>query len=107
MLVNHESKSISLDIAEVKATMAKYRTMVEAGHYAELDSDGELGIAWTPLTERETLVLSLRMGISDGRCWTLEDVARLPEFACTRERIRQIEAKSLRKIADALDKIWG
>ena len=48
------------------------------------------------LTEREQKVLRLRFGMDDGRARTLEEVGK--EFDVTRERIRQIEAKSLRKL---------
>lgn len=48
------------------------------------------------LTEREQKVLKLRFGLEDGRSRTLEEVGR--EFEVTRERIRQIEAKALRKL---------
>ena len=48
------------------------------------------------LTPREEMVLRLRYGIDDGRARTLEEVGR--EFNVTRERIRQIEAKALRKL---------
>ena len=48
------------------------------------------------LNERERRVLQLRFGLEDGHCWTLEEVGR--EFNVTRERIRQIEVKALRKL---------
>ena len=48
------------------------------------------------LTERERKVLILRFGLEDGRARTLEEVGK--EFNVTRERIRQIEAKALRKL---------
>ncbi len=48
------------------------------------------------LTDREQKVLRLRFGLDDGRARTLEEVGR--EFNVTRERIRQIEAKALRKL---------
>lgn len=48
------------------------------------------------LTEREQKVLKLRFGLEDGRSRTLEEVGK--EFDVTRERIRQIEAKALRKL---------
>ena len=48
------------------------------------------------LTPREEKVLRLRFGLDDGRTRTLEEVGR--EFNVTRERIRQIEAKALRKL---------
>ena len=48
------------------------------------------------LSQREQRVLQLRFGLEDGRSRTLEEVGR--EFNVTRERIRQIEAKVLRKL---------
>lgn len=48
------------------------------------------------LTPREEAVIRLRFGLQDGRCHTLEEVGT--EFNVTRERIRQIEAKALRKL---------
>jgi len=48
------------------------------------------------LTPREEAVIRLRFGLQDGRCHTLEEVGS--EFNVTRERIRQIEAKALRKL---------
>ena len=48
------------------------------------------------LTPREQRVLQLRFGLEDGRARTLEEVGL--EFKVTRERIRQIEAKALRKL---------
>lgn len=48
------------------------------------------------LTQREEKVLRLRFGLDDGRARTLEEVGK--EFSVTRERIRQIEAKALRKL---------
>ena len=50
------------------------------------------------LSDREDRVLQLRFGLEDGRGCTLEEVGR--EFGVTRERIRQIEAKALRKLRD-------
>ena len=48
------------------------------------------------LTERERDVITMRYGLEDGRNRTLEDVGR--QVGVTRERIRQIEAKALRKL---------
>ena len=56
----------------------------------------QLGEVLNTLTYRERRVLSLRFGLEDGRARTLEEVGR--EFNVTRERIRQIEAKALRKL---------
>ena len=56
------------------------------------DIDGVL----KTLTPREESVIRLRFGLKDGRCHTLEEVGT--EFNVTRERIRQIEAKALRKL---------
>ena len=56
----------------------------------------ELNTALESLTDRERQVVELRFGLRDGRARTLEGVGR--EFNVTRERIRQIEAKALRKL---------
>ena len=56
----------------------------------------KLGEVLSTLTEREEKVLRLRFGLEDGRSRTLEEVGK--EFKVTRERIRQIEAKALRKL---------
>ncbi len=56
----------------------------------------QLGEVLETLTERERKVLILRFGLEDGRARTLEEVGK--EFNVTRERIRQIEAKALRKL---------
>ena len=61
------------------------------------------------LTDRENRILQLRFGLEDGHARTLEEVGR--EFGVTRERIRQIEAKALRKLrkssrARGLKRYW-
>ena len=56
----------------------------------------EIAAALSTLTPREAKVLSLRFGLEDGHPRTLEEVGK--EFNVTRERIRQIEAKALRKL---------
>ncbi len=56
----------------------------------------KFGDVLTSLTERERKVLELRFGLVDGYCRTLEEVGK--QFKVTRERIRQIEAKALRKM---------
>jgi RNA polymerase primary sigma factor len=56
----------------------------------------QVGDVLSTLSEREREVLAMRYGLNDGRARTLEEVGR--EFGVTRERIRQIEAKALRKL---------
>ena len=71
--------------AENPSEMASYSLLKE-----------KLGDVLETLTERERRVLQLRFGLGDGYCRTLEEVGR--QFRVTRERIRQIEAKALRKM---------
>ena len=66
----------------------------EAASYALLRE--QLNEVLHTLTPREEHVLKLRFGLDDGRTRTLEEVGK--EFNITRERIRQIEAKALRKL---------
>lgn len=56
----------------------------------------EINSAMSALTEREQEIIRLRFGLDDGRARTLEEVGQ--HFSVTRERIRQIEAKALRKL---------
>ncbi len=56
----------------------------------------QVGDVLGTISERERRVLELRFGLEDGRSRTLEEVGR--DFGVTRERIRQIEAKALRKL---------
>ena len=71
--------------AENPSDMASYSLLKE-----------KLGHVLETLTDRERKVLQLRFGLGDGYCRTLEEVGR--QFRVTRERIRQIEAKALRKM---------
>ncbi len=66
----------------------------EAASYSALQE--QLSKLLDTLTDREKRVLILRFGLEDGRTRTLEEVGK--EFSVTRERIRQIEAKALRKL---------
>lgn len=66
----------------------------EAASYVLLKE--QLSEVLNTLTAREAMVLRLRFGLEDGRARTLEEVGK--EFNVTRERIRQIEAKALRKL---------
>jgi RNA polymerase primary sigma factor len=56
----------------------------------------QIDLVLSTLTDREQRVVRLRFGLDDGRSRTLEEVGN--EFGVTRERIRQIEAKTLRKL---------
>ncbi len=72
----------------------KTATPVDAASYMLLRE--QLGEVMNSLTEREKQVLILRFGLADGKARTLEEVGKV--FNVTRERIRQIEAKALRKL---------
>lgn len=87
---NEEGNTRLIDLIENKGTM----TPVEFANFQLLKD--EIDTILQALTEREEKVLRLRFGLVDGRSRTLEEVGR--EFNVTRERIRQIEAKALRKL---------
>jgi len=82
---SHLGDFIQDDHVEVPADAATYKLLHE-----------QLMDVLSTLTEREQRVLRLRFGLDDGRPRTLEEVGR--QFNVTRERIRQIEAKALRKL---------
>jgi len=65
------------------------------GAFSQMLKD-EIREVLSKLTLREQRVLNLRFGLEDGRCRTLEECGL--EFRITRERIRQIEAKALRRL---------
>jgi len=71
--------------APAPADVASYRLLKE-----------QIGEVLSTLSPREQRVLQFRFGLEDGRARTLEEVGK--EFGVTRERIRQIEAKALRKL---------
>lgn len=73
-----------------------HQVEIPADVVAQLLMKEQLNEVLESLTEREQKVLKLRFGIEDGRPRTLEEVGK--EFHVTRERIRQIEAKALRKL---------
>lgn len=82
---SHLSDFIKDDRVAVPAEAATFTVLQE-----------QLGEVLSTLTDREQRVLCLRFGLNDGRARTLEEVGK--EFNVTRERIRQIEAKALRKL---------
>ncbi|AZR73138.1 RNA polymerase sigma factor RpoD [Anoxybacter fermentans] len=82
---SHLGDFIEDEDAPAPAAAASYKLLKE-----------QLGDVLDTLSEREKRVLELRFGIEDGRPRTLEEVGK--EFGVTRERIRQIEAKALRKL---------
>ncbi len=82
---SHLGDFIRDDNAPVPAEAAAYTLLKE-----------QLNEVLDTLTDREKQVLKLRFGLDDGRARTLEEVG--VEFHVTRERIRQIEAKALRKL---------
>ena len=88
--IGEEEDSHLGDFIEDKAALAP----ADAASYQLLKE--QIGSVLDTLSGRERRVLQLRFGLDDGRSRTLEEVGR--EFSVTRERIRQIEAKALRKL---------
>ena len=76
---------------EVDESRLRMRLYLHQG----LDLD-EATAFWSELTDREQKVVRLRFGLEDGQARTLEEVGK--EFGVTRERIRQIESKTLAKL---------
>lgn len=88
--VGEEEDSSLGDFVPDQSTLDPYEFTAKAKLREELDT------VLSTLTDREERVLRLRFGLLDGRQRTLEEVGK--EFGVTRERIRQIEAKALRKL---------
>ncbi len=88
--IGEEEDSHLGDFIEDKTALAP----ADAASYQLLKE--QIGSVLDTLSGRERRVLQLRFGLDDGRSRTLEEVGR--EFSVTRERIRQIEAKALRKL---------
>ena len=94
---------VSLDVPvgeDQETTLLEFLPNDEAKSVEQQAAENELGImlreALSTLTEREQKIIILRFGLNDGRQRTLEEIGR--EFNVTRERIRQIEAKAIRKL---------
>ena len=85
------SQALDMPVEKVREIM---RVAAEAASHTLLKE--QLSSVLSTLTPREEKVLRLRFGLEDGRPRTLEEVGH--EFEVTRERIRQIEAKALRKL---------
>ncbi|MFC1935727.1 sigma-70 family RNA polymerase sigma factor, partial [Chloroflexota bacterium] len=88
--IGEEGDSHLGDFIEDRAALAP----VDAASYQLLKE--QIDETLDSLNEREKRILQLRFGLGDGRARTLEEVGR--EFGVTRERIRQIEAKALRRL---------
>ncbi|MBM3935258.1 MAG: RNA polymerase sigma factor RpoD [SAR202 cluster bacterium] len=88
--VGEEEDSHLMDFIEDRAAVPP-----QEAAFSQVLKD-QIASVLTTLTEREARVLELRFGLHDGRGRTLEEVGQ--EFGVTRERIRQIEAKGLRKL---------
>ena len=88
--IGEEGDTLLGDFIEDKNTLGP----VDAAFFQSLRE--EVTDVLDSLTERESRVLHLRFGLADGRNWTLEEAGQ--EFGVTRERIRQIEVKALRKL---------
>ena len=99
--ISQEAISLETPIGEEKdSSLGDFIEDEEASEPAASVSDillkEQLNDVLNTLTDREKRILELRFGIEDGRNRTLEEVGN--EFGVTRERIRQIEAKALRKL---------
>ncbi|MEE8469874.1 MAG: RNA polymerase sigma factor RpoD [Dehalococcoidia bacterium] len=98
MPIGEDGDSLLADFIEDRSTMPP----TEAA-FLNLLKD-QVDEVLSTLTPRESRVLQLRFGLKDGRSRTLEEVGR--EFGVTRERIRQIEAKALRKLRHPSRSKW-
>ena len=95
-----DNEAIIIDPADdfntIKKELKDYKVVGCLLTHYHPDHMGALEEVLSTLTEREQRVLRLRFGLDDGQCRTLEEVGQI--FGVTRERIRQIEAKALRKL---------
>ncbi len=98
----HEPVSINVKIgedgdAELGDLIADRSAVSPEAKLVEDDMNSRIREALSSLTEKEQKVLSMRFGLEDGETHTLEEVSQL--YGCTREWIRQIEAKALEKLS--------
>lgn len=98
----HEPVSINVKIgedgdAELGDLLADRNAVNPEAKLIEDDMNAHIREALSSLTEKERTVISMRFGLEDGESHTLEEVSQL--YGCTREWIRQIEAKVLEKLA--------
>ena len=91
-----EIQKISLEPVSLETPIGEEDDMSPDDYASNELLKDELNEVLLELTDREEKVLRLRFGLDDGRTRTLEEVGK--EFNVTRERIRQIEAKALRKL---------
>ena len=99
--MNMEPVSLEMPVGEEEEThlgdfIQDYGSMIPLEETTRVLLNEQLSEALHTLTRREEEVLRLRYGLTDGRARTLEEVGQI--FHVTRERIRQIEAKALRKL---------
>ena len=99
--MNMEPVSLEMPIGEEEEThlgdfIQDGGSMIPLEETTRILLNEQLSEALSTLTRREEEVLRLRYGLTDGRARTLEEVGQI--FHVTRERIRQIEAKALRKL---------
>ena len=92
---NEIAAAMGVPIAQVREALARSREVRVPDSAPETLME-QMGSVLRSLSAPERRVLTLRLGLIDGRVWTLVEVAR--EFGVTRERIRQIEANALRKL---------
>jgi len=100
LLIGQDPVSLEAPVGDDNSSLGDFIEDIRADSPAEMAAKGMLGAAvfeaLDELTDREKQVVRMRFGLIDGRPRTLEEVGR--EFGVTRERIRQIEAKTLAKL---------
>ena len=97
-----DSNSRHNAVSQIGTTKLAKLNWIKFLHYMECGCDTTLKIKEirTILNERELGILTLKWGLEDGQANTLEIVGQ--EFGITRERVRQIELKAIRKLRDKM-----